>query len=82
MAPTELLASQHTKTLLSMAAAMPLSARPRVACLSSSLRPAAARAVKAQVAAGEVDLLVGTHALINVKEWKRLGFVVIDEQHK
>jgi ATP-dependent DNA helicase RecG len=82
MAPTELLAAQHTKTLVALAEAMPLSSRPRVACLSSSLKPAAAKALKAQVAAGDVDLLVGTHALINVKEWKRLGFVVVDEQHK
>jgi RecG-like helicase len=35
-----------------------------------------------QVAAGEVDLVISTHAALNVEQWARLGLVVIDEQHR
>ncbi len=35
-----------------------------------------------QVAGGEVDIIISTHAALNVEQWARLGLVVIDEQHR
>jgi ATP-dependent DNA helicase RecG len=55
----------------------------RVAWLASALREGEKRAVRARVAAGEVDLLIGTHALIEESvEFARLGLAVVDEQHR
>ncbi len=57
MAPTELLADQHYRTLLSITDALPLALRPRVASLSRSLKAKERKAVQARIAAGEVDLV-------------------------
>ncbi len=55
----------------------------RVAWLAGSLKEAGKRAVRAAVAAGEVDLLIGTHALIeDTVEFARLGLAIVDEQHR
>jgi ATP-dependent DNA helicase RecG len=57
--------------------------RPTVALLTGSTRAAARRETLAAIAAGEVDLLVGTHALIQERvEFARLGLAVVDEQHR
>ncbi len=79
MAPTEILAEQHFRKLGPWMAAI----GARIAWLSGSLSAARKRAVRAQVAAGEVDLLVGTHALIedNVA-FPALGLAIVDEQHR
>ncbi|MBW2268257.1 MAG: ATP-dependent DNA helicase RecG [Deltaproteobacteria bacterium] len=82
MAPTELLAEQHCRTLQSLAAAWG-DAAPRIALLTASLARAEAEAVRAQLAAGEIDWVVGTHALLQESvAFRRLAFVVVDEQHR
>jgi ATP-dependent DNA helicase RecG len=82
MAPTELLAEQHARTLEKLAAAGP-AVGLRVALLTSSVPRAQAEAVRRELAAGELDLVVGTHALLQESvSFHRLAFVVIDEQHR
>jgi ATP-dependent DNA helicase RecG len=79
MAPTELLAEQHLRKLTPWMQALGV----RVDWLSGSLKEAGKRAIRAAVAAGEVDLLIGTHALIeDTVEFARLGLVIVDEQHR
>ncbi len=79
MAPTEILAEQHFAKLGPWMAAI----GARIDWLSSSLKGAAKRAVRERVAAGEVDLLVGTHALIeDAVVFPRLGLAIVDEQHR
>jgi ATP-dependent DNA helicase RecG len=77
MAPTELLAEQHFAALVRL-----LGGRYRLALLTASAG-AALDERRAAVAAGEVDLVVGTHALIQESvRFRRLGLAVIDEQHR
>ena len=83
MAPTEILARQHLETLSRALAA----SRVRLALLAGSLTPAQRRKVLTQIASGEVDIVIGTHAVTHAVaqsgvEFRRLGLVVIDEQHK
>ncbi len=81
MAPTELLAEQHARTLRSLAAR----ADPalRVALLTASVPKPEAERIRAGLSAGEIDLVVGTHALVQESvAFQRLGFVVIDEQQR
>ncbi len=79
MAPTEILAEQHlTKLSLWL---VPLGVR--VAWLAGSMKESAKRDVKERCAAGEIDLLIGTHALIQDSvEFAALGLAIIDEQHR
>ena len=79
MVPTEILAEQHASNVKRMLAKAPY----RVEALTGSLGTARKRRLHADIEAGEVDLVIGTHALIQeaVKFYK-LGFVVIDEQHR
>lgn len=79
MAPTEILAEQHAKNAERMFA----KAGYRVALLTGSLKAAQKRKVLAQIEAGEVQAVVGTHAIIQEGvRFGRLGFAVIDEQHR
>jgi ATP-dependent DNA helicase RecG len=79
MAPTELLAEQHAETWRGWAEASGL----RLALLTASTPRAARAAIVARLAAGELDVLIGTHALISeTVEFRALGLVVIDEQHR
>ena len=79
MAPTEILAEQHFRKLTPWMAAIGV----RVGWLSGSLKASGKREVRARVAAGEIDLLVGTHALIEESvEFPRLGLAIVDEQHR
>jgi ATP-dependent DNA helicase RecG len=83
MAPTELLAEQHERTLRRLAQASRGAPPLRVALLTASLPRAAADEVRAKLAAGEIDLVVGTHALVQeAVAFHRLAFVVVDEQHR
>ncbi len=83
MAPTELLAEQHERTLRRLVEASAASAPLRIALLTASVPRAAAESVRAQLAAGELDLVVGTHALVQEGVgFRRLALVVIDEQHR
>jgi len=76
MAPTELLAEQHHRTLVRL-----LGRRYRVGLLTASA-PDLARS-RRRLAAGDLDLAVGTHALIQEGvAFRRLGLAVIDEQHR
>jgi ATP-dependent DNA helicase RecG len=79
MAPTEVLARQHARTLDRYLA----HSRVRRALLTGGLPAAERRRILADLAAGELDLVVGTQALVQDDvEFARLGLVVIDEQHK
>ncbi len=79
MAPTEVLAEQHFLSLERMLAGLGV----RTALLSSRHTAAERQEVLAAVAAGEVDLVTGTHALIQEDvAFRKLGVVVVDEQHR
>ncbi len=79
MAPTELLAEQHFATLTALLA--PLNIRPELLLGRQTVAEKAAR--RKQLATGQVRLVVGTHALLeDTVAFRRLGLVVIDEQHR
>ncbi len=79
MAPTEVLAQQHHRTVARLLAPFGLS----VELVSGSLRRGEKGRVWAACAAGEIDVLVGTHALIQEDgSFKSLGLAVVDEQHR
>lgn len=79
MAPTEILASQHAETLSKLLAPFGVS----VGLLTGSVKGVARKTLYAQIEQGEVDVVVGTHALIqDTVHFHKLGFVVIDEQHR
>lgn len=79
MAPTEILARQHRETLSALLAPAGL----RVGLLTGSLGRAGKRAALTALAAGEIDLMVGTHALLSEGvEFQNLGLVITDEQHR
>jgi ATP-dependent DNA helicase RecG len=83
MAPTEILANQHLRNLTNLFAPMPDESRPRLALLTGSTRAAERRSIAAGLEAGEIDILIGTHALIQDHvSFVSLGLVVIDEQHR
>ena len=79
MAPTELLAAQHFRSLEPMMARLGL----RTELLTGALTAAEKREKQARIAMGEADLVIGTHALItDAVEFSRLGLVITDEQHR
>ncbi len=79
MAPTEILAQQHYGTLSRFLENMPL----RVRLLTGSTKSAERRSIIQALNAGEIHILVGTHALLeDPVRFDRLGLVVIDEQHR
>ena len=79
MAPTEVLAQQHYQSLSAMFGGTGL----RIGLLTGSLTPKQKREIKAQAAEGELDLLIGTHALLTGDvQFKNLALAVTDEQHR
>lgn len=79
MAPTEILAEQHAENLHAWFDPIGI----KVALLSGSTKAKVRRELLAQLAAGEIDILIGTHALIQPDvEFNQLGFVITDEQHR
>ncbi|MEO1528354.1 MAG: ATP-dependent DNA helicase RecG [Planctomycetota bacterium] len=78
MAPTEVLARQHYRTLKSMLQ----ESRVRIGLLCGSLTTGERREVLEDSATGSVDIIVGTQALLHGVEFGSLGLCVIDEQHK
>src|SRR6201988_3435168 len=79
MTPTEILARQHVKTITPLAERAGL----RVAILTGREKGKERRELLAQLEAGEIDLLVGTHALIQDDViFKALALAVVDEQHR
>lgn len=79
MAPTEILAQQHYKTISGMLQGLPVN----VGLLTGSTKQSERRRLFSSLIDGSLNILIGTHALLEEKvEFKNLGFVVIDEQHK
>jgi len=79
MAPTEILATQHLATFKETLSDMNVN----VALLTGSTRKKAREKLHAELLSGEIDILIGTHALIeDTVNFNNLGFVVIDEQHR
>ena len=79
MAPTEILARQHLKTIAPLAAAAGI----HVAILTGRERGRERTALLAQLAQGEIDLLIGTHALYSEDvAFANLALAVVDEQHR
>jgi ATP-dependent DNA helicase RecG len=79
MAPTEILARQHCARIAPLAEA----AEIRCAILTGRERGPARELLLAELAGGEIDLLIGTHALFQEGvEFRDLGFAVVDEQHR
>ena len=79
MAPTEVLAEQHYRSLSALLAP----AGVRVGLLTGSLTAAEKKRTRAAIAAGEIDFVVGTHALISGGvEFRDLALMVADEQHR
>ncbi|GGA97099.1 ATP-dependent DNA helicase RecG [Macrococcus hajekii] len=78
MVPTEILAEQHAESLTEL-----YGDKVRVALLTSSVKGKRRRLLLEQLAAGDIDVLVGTHALIQDEVvFNRLGLVITDEQHR
>ncbi len=81
MAPTEILAEQHYRTIGKLLSDR--GADYRVDILTGSLRAAARREVLGRVASGRTQVLIGTHALFERGvQYSNLGLVVVDEQHR
>jgi len=79
MAPTEILAEQHMRSIMRMLDGT----RYRVALLSGRVGAAARKTLLPAIARGEVDLVIGTHALVQDQvSFRALTLVVIDEQHR
>lgn len=79
MAPTEILATQHFEGIKAQLNQIGL----RVELLTGSTKKAARKEIHEALLAGEIHVLVGTHALLEDKvKFKNLGLVVIDEQHR
>lgn len=79
MVPTEILAQQHLESLLGLFDPLEVS----IALLTGSTKARERRAILAGLANGEIDIIIGTHALIQGDvEFSRLGLVITDEQHR
>ena len=79
MAPTEILAEQHARNARKLFE----NTTYRVSLLTGSLKAAEKRTVLAEVAGGETQAIIGTHAIIqDGVTFDKLGFAVIDEQHR
>jgi len=79
MAPTEILAEQHHLVLQELLAGLPV----RVGCLAGGIGRRERQALLDAIAGGELDIVVGTHALIEEDvAFRDLGLAVIDEQHR
>ncbi len=79
MAPTEILANQHLQSISELLRGLPV----KIALLTGSTKQSERKILHESLRSGELDILVGTHALIEDEvKFKNLGFVVIDEQHR
>ena len=79
MAPTEILAAQHFKTLTGFLEPFGV----KVSLLTGSLTAKKKAEMRAAIASGETDVIVGTHAIIQKEvEYRALGLVITDEQHR
>jgi len=79
MAPTEILATQHLETIRKQLEGMNV----HIAMLTGSTKNSERRQILADLASGELQIIIGTHALIeNTVIFKNLGLCIIDEQHR
>ena len=79
MAPTEILAEQHFHSLNKLFAPMGI----RVGLLTGTMTPKRKKEIRDQLAAGQIDLVIGTHALLtDATTFRDLGLVIADEQHR
>ncbi len=79
MAPTEILAQQHFATLTELCKDLPI----RIEILTGSSKTSERKIIHEGLLSGEIHILLGTHALIeDIVQFKNLGLVVIDEQHR
>ena len=79
MAPTEILASQHYRTLTQFLEPFGVS----VCLMTGSMTAKKKQQIRERILAGEIDVIVGTHAIIQKDvEYKSLGLVITDEQHR
>lgn len=79
MAPTEILAIQHNESISEMMEKLDIN----VALLTGSTKKKDRIVLHEKLRSGEIDILIGTHALLeDVVQFKNLGIVVIDEQHR
>jgi len=79
MAPTEILAQQHYQTFTRMLSNLPIHVR----LLTGSTKTSHRTSLHEELREGELDILIGTHALIeDTVQFRNLGLVVIDEQHR
>lgn len=83
MAPTELLAEQHLVSLTRLYDGLPEDERPRMALLTGSTKARPRREISDGLVNREIDLLIGTHALVQDKVvFNDLALVILDEQHR
>ena len=79
MAPTEILAIQHFQSIQEAVGELPIN----VALLTGSIKGVERKNIYEALAKGDIDILIGTHALIEDKvQFKNLGLAIIDEQHR
>ena len=79
MAPTEILANQHFKTILNFLKPLGI----KISLLTGSVKKADRKVIHESLENGSLNILVGTHALIEDKvKFKNLGISIIDEQHR
>jgi ATP-dependent DNA helicase RecG len=83
MAPTSILAEQHYRGISETLAEMPHEYRPVVALLTSALNTSERQAVYRGINDGSIDVVIGTHALIQAGvDFNNLGVAIVDEQHR
>jgi ATP-dependent DNA helicase RecG len=90
LAPTEVLAAQHLRSIGDVLGPLAMGGQlggndnaTRLALLTGSMSQAQKKQVRAEIAGGEVGIVVGTHALLqDAVEFHKLGMVVVDEQHR
>ncbi len=83
MAPTSILAEQHYRSISRTLSQFPEARKPNVALLTGALSESERAAVYAGLADGSIDIVIGTHALIQSNlDYRDLALVIIDEQHR
>ncbi|MGB8389363.1 ATP-dependent DNA helicase RecG, partial [Mycobacterium sp.] len=94
LAPTEVLAAQHLQSINDVLGPLAMAGQlggadsdggvaTRVALLTGSMTAAQKKQIRAEIAGGEVGIVIGTHALLqDAVEFRNLGMVVVDEQHR
>lgn len=83
MSPTSILAEQHYRTISRLFASYPTEQKPVIGLLTSALTTSEREAIYRGLADGSIDIVIGTHALIQEGvNFYDLGVVVIDEQHR